>query len=321
MKRGDQKSLLNDKIQITSNILCSVCIATYQRPQLLEKLLRSLENQSLPKIVSIEIIVVDNDVNKSAEFVVRNFQNTTRIQFFYFNEPVKNISLARNLSVEKAIGEYILFIDDDEVASPQWVGHLLNALSTYNADGVFGQVLPKFNPQTPRWMKKGDFFFIRLPVSGTKATHKYTTNCLIKAALLTKMEEPFNPKYGLTGGEDTDLFNKLASQGARFVYCQEAVTVEYLPPERTRLSFLFLRRIKFGAEPVWEKIESAGRNRIFVRLFLGVKALCYGMISLICMIILFPSKVQRMQWFLRLGVNIGRLLAVSGRLYQYQWYR
>ena len=84
---------------------------------------------------------------------------------------------------------------------------------------------------------------------------------------------------------------------------------------------MILRRIRYGAGPVWKRIEVAGRNRIFIRLFLGVKALCYGMVSLVCMIILFPNKVRRMQWFLRLGVNIGRILAVFGWLYQYQWYR
>jgi succinoglycan biosynthesis protein ExoM len=321
MKRGDQKGSLNDQMQCKSSILCSVCIATYQRPQLLEKLLRSIENQLLPEMVNLEIVVVDNDVNKSAELIVQRFKNTSRIRFYYFSQPVKNISITRNMGVEKASGEYILFIDDDEVASNQWISHLLNTLITFNADGVFGQVLPKFHPQTPEWMQQADFFINHLPGTGVKATLKYTTNCVIKASLVKELKEPFDPRYGLTGGEDNDLFSRLESKGARFVYSKEALTWEYLPPDRTRLSYLFLRRIRYGAGPVWKRIEVAGRNRIFIRLFLGVKALCYGMVSLVCMIILFPNKVRRMQWFLRLGVNIGRILAVFGWLYQYQWYR
>jgi hypothetical protein len=43
-----------------------VCIATFKRPALLERLLRDLLAQQLPDGVSMHIIVVDNDVDESA---------------------------------------------------------------------------------------------------------------------------------------------------------------------------------------------------------------------------------------------------------------
>jgi succinoglycan biosynthesis protein ExoM len=321
MKRSDQKDSLKNQIQSKSSILCSVCIATYRRPQLLEKLLRSLANQLLPEMVNLEIVVVDNDVDQAGESIVRRFKNTSRIRFYYFSQPVKNISITRNMGVENASGEYILFIDDDEVASAQWVSHLLNTLSAYNADGVFGQVLPKFHPQAPKWMQQADFFFNHLPGTGEKATQKYTTNCIIKASLLKGLKEPFDPRYGLTGGEDNDLFARLESKGARFVYSTEALTWEYLAPDRTRLSYLFLRRIRYGAGPAHKSIEGAGKKKFLVRFLIGLKAISLGIISFIFMIFFLGNKVRRMQWFLRIAINIGRFLAVFGKFYRYQWYR
>ncbi|MCZ6703705.1 MAG: glycosyltransferase [Ignavibacteria bacterium] len=51
-------------------MLYSICIATYKRPELLEKLLDSLSNQKLPESVILEFIIVDNDKSGSAKEVV-----------------------------------------------------------------------------------------------------------------------------------------------------------------------------------------------------------------------------------------------------------
>ena len=51
-------------------MLYSICIATYQRPEILEKLLESLSKQKLPESVEIEVIIVDNDKSESAKEVV-----------------------------------------------------------------------------------------------------------------------------------------------------------------------------------------------------------------------------------------------------------
>src|SRR5438105_6517932 len=119
-------------------IICSVCIAAYKRPDLLENLLTSLVNQVLPEDVTLEIIVVDNDPEESARGVVQKFSDTARARFLYCRQPIKNISLTRNLAVANATGAYLLFIDDDETACREWVARLLRALREFDADGVFG---------------------------------------------------------------------------------------------------------------------------------------------------------------------------------------
>ncbi len=102
-------------------MLCSICIATFKRPKLLDKLLESLVTQNIRSDLNLEIIVVDNDNNKSAELILKNYIDQYNIIFKYLIEPIKNISLARNKGVANAKGEYILFIDDDEIASPNWI--------------------------------------------------------------------------------------------------------------------------------------------------------------------------------------------------------
>jgi len=296
--------------------LCSVCIATYRRPYLLDKLLQSLEMQVLPLDVHMQIIVVDNDPHKTAEPVFHKFKKSSRFSLYYYIQPIQNISITRNIAVENADGDYMLFIDDDEIASPQWVDHLLKTLKTFNADGVFGPVMPEFNGVTPKWVKQ--LYFNTVSNTGVKAESKWTGNCIIKASLLKKMKEPFDPRYGMTGGEDTHLFDRLEKQGAHFVYCKEAVVFEYWPAARNCLLYLFLKGLQGGNIHTRRMIEFAKR-RMFVRILMISKAVSYGITSLFLMVIFCLSEARRTYWLMKLGSNIGRLLAAFN--WHYQCYR
>ncbi len=291
-------------------ILCSICIATYLRPALLEELLLSLQAQLLPPHVSIEVIIVDNDPNQTARPVASRFQRASEMDVRYFVQPEKNISLTRNMSVQQANGQYLLFIDDDEVASEPWLYHLLKTAQTYHADGVFGEMMPRFHEATPEWMRRRTFYYGPMATTGKEAQHIYGGNCLVKAALLKEMDTPFDPRYGITGGEDTHLFETLQRRGCRFVSCREAVAYEYIPPSRTSVSYLFRRSMKGGSAHTRRRIEFAQKVGLAPRLFMLVKAIGYGTVSAVMTIVVYPSKVRRLHWLMRVGSNLGRLLAV-----------
>ncbi len=190
-------------------INCSICINTYKRPFLLKKLLDSINDQVVDGDIQIEIIVVDNDPEKQAESIVTQTANYLKYPICYFTQPIKNISLTRNVAVKHATGEFILFIDDDGYADKLWVKNMLNCSMKYNADAVFGRVIPYFDEETPEWIKKGGFFERDCPPTGQSPEFTRTGNCLIKADLLKSVDGPFDPEYGLTGGSDTHLFTSL----------------------------------------------------------------------------------------------------------------
>jgi succinoglycan biosynthesis protein ExoM len=306
----------NDSQEINGESICSVCIATYQRPELLKNLLVSLGRQSLPYNTEMEIIVVDNDDRKSAEPTFKEFQKEFSVPCHYFIQPEKNISLTRNMAVKNASGDYILFIDDDEVASPQWIYHLLKTLKEYEADGVFGPVMPEFNETTPEWMKESSLFYNPVIGTGIEAKHRWTSNCMVSASLLKCMVEPFDVRYGITGGEDAHLFDRLECQGARFVYCKEAWVSEFLPPNRTHMSYLLIRAMKGGNTHTRRVIEFAGKKHMVIRVFMVIKALIYGTISLALMILHLPSALRRTKWLLKFASNIGRFSAACGWIYK-----
>ena len=101
----------------------SVCIATYRRAERLAAVLDDLTRQTrLPD----EVVVVDNDAAASARLVVEHrLCQSAPFPIRYAVQPVKNISLTRNKTVELAGGDWLAFIDDDERAPPPWLAQLV----------------------------------------------------------------------------------------------------------------------------------------------------------------------------------------------------
>jgi succinoglycan biosynthesis protein ExoM len=263
-------------------------------------------------MVDMEVIVVDNDPGRTGEAVVRRFTDSGRRRFSYLVQPVKNISLTRNVSVRNASGNYLLFIDDDEVAPPDWLERMLGAMGTFRADGVFGPCMPEFDEKTPGWKRQRELHYPPMQITGERAIQKWTGNCIVRATLLKGREGPFDPAYGVTGGEDSFLFEMLEREGARFVYCREAWVSEYLPPHRTRIPYMFLRGIRNGNAHTRRRIEFSGNGRFGVRLFMIAKALLYGTASLGLLIALLPVPARSTYWMIRFGSNVGRFLAATG---------
>src|SRR3954453_22793688 len=103
---------LPDKRRRNSMHIC-ICICTYKRPDCLRRLLDELSAQDTDGLFTYSIVVVDNDVARSGESVVRDFGAGSPVAVRYFFEPRQNISLARNKAIENACGDLLAFIDDD----------------------------------------------------------------------------------------------------------------------------------------------------------------------------------------------------------------
>lgn len=292
--------------------LYSVCIATYRRPALLRTLLESLRKQELPADVELELVIVDNDAACSAEAVVCDEAHRSRHAIRYDSQPIQNISLTRNRTIENAAGRFLLFIDDDERASSRWVANLVATRDAYGADGVFGPVLPEFDESAPAWIRNSDLLAFTVPQTGAQATATWSGNCLVKADLLKTRAQPFDPRYGLTGGEDTHLFDRLTREGARFVYCREAVVWERVPPERASIRYLLGRGFRGGNTHTRRTLELAEAGRGALRLWMIGKSLSFGMISLVMSAGTWPGRVARTRWLMRMASNAGRFMAAIG---------
>lgn len=292
-----------------------VCIATYMRPALLDRLLSDLLAQQLPDGVSVHMIVVDNDSLESARPVVTAFQaRSTSLE--YLTQPEQNIALTRNRALDHSQGEMIALIDDDESAPAGWLSALLATMERYSADVVFGPVVGILPGDAPRWIAEGRFFERPALPSGTRVQLGAAGNALMKASAV-RGKISFDPHFGLSGSEDTDFFHRLWRSGAAMVWCQEALLTEHVPQERCTLRWLLRRGFRGGQgyADVVDRPNGAVRLPGWI-----AKRASLAVARSLLMICCVPfSKAKAARYATGAATNVGQLSTLLG--YRYQAYR
>ena len=257
--------------RISQQNLISVCICTFKRPELLRRALEGITAQIVPAEHTVKVIVVDNDHRRSAEAVVKQFQKNLDWEIEYDCEPEQNIALARNKAVEKAKGNLVAFIDDDEFPEPTWLFNLFDTYRRYSADGVLGPVIPFYAGEPPLWLIKSEICVRSSFPTGTilrNSRNMRTGNLLLDRHLLDGDDIPFNPRFGRTGGEDTDFFERMLERGRNFVWCNEAPVYEEVPIERQKKSYFIKRALVRGFNRAdMEQVISVGTIKSIVALF------------------------------------------------------
>ncbi|MDP3068882.1 MAG: glycosyltransferase [Opitutaceae bacterium] len=283
----------------------SVCICTYKRPVLLRRLLEELEKQETGRDFDYSVVVADNDAARSAEALVGEFAERRPGRVTYCCEPQQNIALVRNRAIAHAGGDFIVFIDDDEFPVPTWLADLWRVCERFGVAGVLGPVRPHFDASPPGWLIKGRFCERPEFPTGTPLTWSQcrTGNVLFRRAILPAGEPPFREQFG-TGGEDVDFFQRMTARGAKFVWCNEAVAYETVPPSRWTRRYALQRALLRGKNSL--KIAE-GRSLLLAKSILAVPL--YG-------IVLPFSLLAGHHRFMKLSIkccdHVGRLLAAVG---------
>jgi glycosyltransferase involved in cell wall biosynthesis len=279
-------------------------VCTFQRPHLLRRLLEKLGEQDVGSLFTYSIVVADNDRLRSAEPVVAEFATISPIPISYCVEPRQNIALARNKAIENATGQFLAFIDDDEFPAKDWLLTLFKTCSKYDADGVLGPVKPYFDEDAPTWVIKGKFYARPSYPTGFVIDWRKgrTGNVLLKRRVFAAGEQPFRPEFHV--GEDQDFFRRMIDQGHVFIWCDEAVAYEVVPPIRWKRTFMLRRALLRGrmslAHPTFGVLDIA-KSLIAVPAYLVALPL-----ALVC------GQGSFMNVVVRLFDHTGRLLALLG---------
>jgi glycosyltransferase involved in cell wall biosynthesis len=268
-------------------------------------LLGRLQQQVTADLFRYSVVVVDNDRRESARSVTEAAARASSIPIRYYVEPEQNIALARNRSVAQASGEFVAFIDDDEDPIDRWLYELYLTLRRYDVDGVLGPVRPRFESTAPRWAIKSLVFERPSFPSGHQIDWRITGtgNVLVKRCLFDGDREPFGRNFS-NGGEDTDFFRRAMAGGRVFVWCDEAVVDEWVPPERTRLSFQLRRALLRG------KISLTGPSGSWLGILKSFGAFgAYSLMLPFCLVMGFHVFVR---YLIKDCDHLGKLIAACG---------
>jgi len=274
----------------------AVLIPTYSRPDSLARALRSVFAQERADLIR-EIAVIDNAPDGSARQTVDALRAASPAPLVYIHASPPGVATARNVGLAATDAPYIAFIDDDEEASPIWLGALFAVHERLEADVTFGPVQGR-TPEAPDWKRPYlERFFSRTgpETSGLSAEVYGCGNSLMTRATALKGPEPFDVDANHTGGEDDRLFSDLTAQGGRFAWAADAWVDEIAPTHRATIRYTLSRAISYGQSPsqlCWRRGDPLGMVKW---VFIGAgQVVVYGGTALVLMALQRPAWIDVM---------------------------
>src|SRR3990170_2423896 len=184
----------------------SIVIPTYNRAEMLRKCLNALGQQQFNPF---EILVVDGGSVDQTEEVVNDFMKRTGLKVNYFRQDVGR-SAARGLGVEHAMGEIVAFIDDDCVASENWLKSIVKHFSNETISGIEGMTIPVPKESSP----------FSHSIENTKGGKFCTCNMAYSKTILKKVEG-FDERFGHR--EDSDLAFSILENGGKIEFKEDVL--------------------------------------------------------------------------------------------------
>jgi glycosyltransferase involved in cell wall biosynthesis len=111
----------------------SVIMLTYNREKWVGRAIESILNQTFR---DFELILVDNDSQDRSGDICHGYAKRDR-RVIVLHRDNGNIGAGRNLGLDHASGEYVAFIDDDDIAHPDMLEFLINLAVEYDTDISF----------------------------------------------------------------------------------------------------------------------------------------------------------------------------------------
>jgi succinoglycan biosynthesis protein ExoM len=221
-------------------------IPTYKRPLMLQKLIFSIRdsyiNSSL--INHVNIIVIDNDIDKTAEKTVTELVNGFDgiYKLNYYSYPVKGLSNVRNELFKKALEfkpDYIVSIDDDEYPSSDWLNQMSLTITSIKSEIVLGPVIPVFENKVSPYISY--WFKYKVLENCQKVDFFWSGNFIISTDFLLSSKIRFDKRFNSTGSEDSYFGVKALNRGAGIYWASNAIVYETIPAKRARLKWLIKR--------------------------------------------------------------------------------
>jgi GT2 family glycosyltransferase len=260
------RELVAASVALDSSIRIVVCIPSFRRPQHLALTLESLARQRTSR--RFAVVIVDNDAaDRAGVPVAAQFLQSGKIRGFCLVEPRQGNCHAINAAFESALAAFpaashLLMIDDDEIASENWLEFMMRAAETTGADVIGGPVFPNFDDETQTGLRRHPAFWPAYDSSGPVPVIYGCGNCLITRSVFARLGDPsFDLRFNFLGGGDTDFFARCRQAGMKFYWAADAVITETIPPSRTNPGWLALRGLRIGAINYHVELKTAGTTR------------------------------------------------------------
>lgn len=198
---------------------CSIIVSTKNRSKYLIPFLNSLND--LVSARKYEIIIVDNASDDDTSGVLASYTWSTETKITLLNEPRAGLSNGRNAGIDAAIGDVLIFIDDDCYPQPTFVDDWMVTFENINIQFAGGRILlfdstdAAVTIQTQSYITNFDSGMFVPP------GFLHGANMAIRRNALEKFGG-FDVNLGAgteaKAGEDTEIIQRICSAGGEGIY-------------------------------------------------------------------------------------------------------
>ena len=292
-----------------------ICIPCFRRPQYLRRTLDSLAAQRTSR--RFAVVMVENDASKSESVpVAAEYLASGKFAGLCVIEPRQGNCHEINAAFETALQMFpmatsLLMIDDDEIASPDWLEQMIRTADSTGANIVGGPVFPEFDDERKRGLRRHPAFAPAYDASGPVPVIYGCGNCLIRRSVFTRLGTPaFDLRFNFLGGGDTDFFYRCMRLGLHFHWVAEAVISETVPQSRTSLKWLVTRGLRIGA--INYHVQRKATPTFWLRARLTAKLLAALPLSFVYAVYAILTEHERTIAMHPVTVAIGSALAAFG---------
>lgn len=224
-------------------IKISLVISTYNRGPQLMRTLRSVAAQTLPPD-EWELVVVDNNSTDGTAGLFAEFAKThPELNARIVSETRQGLSWARNRGIVESKAPVIVMIDDDEEVNMGFLAAYDTFFESHpDAVAAGGKMIPCYEKRRPQWMSHYTEALAAsaLDMGGRiikfKKGYPIGGNMAFRRGVFD-MYGFFDTELGrrgdmLIGGEEKDMFGRIAAGGGEIYYVPGAVADHIIPPSR-----------------------------------------------------------------------------------------
>ena len=237
-------------------IRLSLVIATFNRSEQLLVTLGSVAEQSHPSSEWECVVVDNNSTDDTRQSIERFIAKHPTLNIRYCFCPEQGLSHARNAGINAAKGDIIAFIDDDERIVADFITAYIELFDNErNAMAAGGKIVAEYPSGRPRWMSRLSEEPIANPMDYGEEVRTFPKGRIPGGGNMAFRREVFeligvfDSSLGRTGkrligGEESDLFERIAAAGMAVYYAPRAVMYHIIQPEK--LSDDYFRRLSFN---------------------------------------------------------------------------
>ena len=283
----------------------TIAMLTYRRNDYLAQVIPELLAQAddvCDAQTTVSVLIVDNDPQAGARAVVEaaraalggeqpeaaeasgvaDSDAVAMSRLVYVHEPEPGIVAGRNRALSQAHGsDALVFIDDDEIPSPGWLKALVSTWRAQGCAAVTGPTPPTFEVDPSAWVVASGAFDSWEAADGAQVRSADTGNLLLDLGVVERLGLRFDPRYGLTGGEDSLFTRQLTRAGGVIRFAAGAVVTKRVPAARARRTWVLERSLRSGSSWARVRIDTAAPDggasgrlaRLRLRLGYGAKGL------------------------------------------------